>query len=89
MVEKNLPSFCRISIVKGLCIWLNRLLRLITAIRALQIVHAGSDKQYVTVSIGLATVVPSSQETLRSLVLSADRALYAAKALGRNCYYTA
>jgi diguanylate cyclase (GGDEF)-like protein len=38
----------------------------------------------VTVSIGVASMVPDQSATVRHLILQADQALYRAKALGRN-----
>ncbi|SFD46047.1 diguanylate cyclase [Massilia yuzhufengensis] len=39
---------------------------------------------FVTVSVGAATFVPSQFDDIRSLFLAADRAMYDAKAAGRN-----
>lgn len=39
---------------------------------------------FVTVSIGAATFVPTQVDDIRSLFLAADRAMYEAKAAGRN-----
>jgi diguanylate cyclase (GGDEF)-like protein/PAS domain S-box-containing protein len=39
---------------------------------------------YVTVSVGAATFVPTQFDDIRSLFLTADRAMYDAKAAGRN-----
>ncbi len=39
---------------------------------------------FVTVSVGAATIVPTNFDDLRSLFLAADRAMYDAKAAGRN-----
>ncbi|RZA32226.1 MAG: diguanylate cyclase, partial [Lysobacteraceae bacterium] len=39
---------------------------------------------YVTVSIGAATFIPTQFDDIRSLFLAADRAMYEAKAAGRN-----
>ncbi|MFP6808727.1 MAG: GGDEF domain-containing protein [Pseudomonadales bacterium] len=43
----------------------------------------------VTVSIGVATVVPNDQSRPRDLIIQSDEALYRAKATGRNkvCVY--
>jgi two-component system cell cycle response regulator len=38
----------------------------------------------VTVSVGVACIVPTLFDDLRSLFISADRAMYEAKARGRN-----
>ena len=54
-------------------------------VRNLQIPHARSDaSEYVTISVGLASCVPSLKNDPASLVRLADKALYEAKANGRN-----
>jgi diguanylate cyclase (GGDEF)-like protein len=56
-----------------------------SGIQALQIEHRGSETEsVVTVSLGLATLVPSEESSPRGLMLAADQALYRAKAEGRN-----
>jgi diguanylate cyclase (GGDEF)-like protein len=40
---------------------------------------------HVTVSIGVAVVWPDAETATERLIATADRALYAAKAAGRNC----
>jgi diguanylate cyclase (GGDEF)-like protein/PAS domain S-box-containing protein len=40
--------------------------------------------EWLTVSIGVATFVPTPLDTVESLFVAADRAMYAAKAAGRN-----
>lgn len=60
------------------------------AIAALAIPHAESPHDgRVTVSIGLATVVPRAGETPLSLIAAADGALYDAKNSGRNRFVEA
>lgn len=56
-------------------------------ITALNLAHAASRiKPYITLSMGIASVFPSVEGNREELVASADRALYAAKTQGRNCY---
>jgi diguanylate cyclase (GGDEF)-like protein len=54
------------------------------AVKGLSIPHRRSSHQYVTMSVGVATVVPGSVEQPSSLIAEADRALYSAKAGGRD-----
>jgi diguanylate cyclase (GGDEF)-like protein len=54
-------------------------------IKDLQIVHDGSVvSQYVTLSMGVATVVPTWESSPSDLIVRADKALYQAKAGGRD-----
>ncbi|MGL5063094.1 MAG: sensor domain-containing diguanylate cyclase [Microcoleus sp.] len=54
-------------------------------IAALQVPHAASVvSQYVTVSLGVASMVPTSDLGIEILIAAADRALYQAKAQGRD-----
>ncbi len=54
-------------------------------IAALQLPHAGSQvSQYVTVSLGVASMVPGSESGASILIAAADQALYQAKRLGRD-----
>ncbi|MGK7943730.1 MAG: diguanylate cyclase [Microcystaceae cyanobacterium] len=50
----------------------------------LRIPHAHSAYQYVTLSLGIATLVPISAVSPQALIVAADEALYKAKATGRN-----
>ena len=59
---------------------------IIQALNDMQIPHAASHKKQVTVSIGIATIVPNKQTTPEAFVNLADRALYAAKSKGRDRY---
>ncbi|WP_230533944.1 sensor domain-containing diguanylate cyclase [Microvirga roseola] len=54
------------------------------AVTGLDIAHAGSPYQVVTVSIGTASVQPSRHRARETLLEAADTALYQAKAAGRN-----
>lgn len=55
------------------------------AVRALYIVHTGNPSGYVTISIGVTATVPSARNNgPLSFLKTADAALYAAKAAGRN-----
>lgn len=55
------------------------------AIQDLSIPHNASDvKPYVTLSIGIATLIPTSTMVPLDLIEAADQALYQAKAQGRN-----
>ncbi|MCT7962713.1 PleD family two-component system response regulator [Laspinema sp. D1] len=58
-------------------------------IQQLDIKHCASDVcNIVTISLGICTMIPTGEESLDSLILSADKALYQAKQTGRNCYCT-
>lgn len=55
------------------------------SIDALQIEHAASSvADVVTISMGLASVVPEGDATIGTLIAKADKALYEAKRAGRN-----
>jgi diguanylate cyclase (GGDEF)-like protein len=56
---------------------------------ALALPHPATAPGIVTVSLGVASVVPSTQHTPEHLVLEADSALYRAKQSGRNCVQSA
>ncbi|MEG4026564.1 diguanylate cyclase domain-containing protein [Microcoleus sp. S13C4] len=54
-------------------------------IAALQLPHAGSQvSPYVTLSLGVASIVPASESGAEILIAAADQALYQAKRLGRD-----
>jgi two-component system chemotaxis family response regulator WspR len=63
-------------------------LKLAEACRAhlagLALEHPCTEAGVVTISIGVASLVPAPEHTAEQLVASADKALYAAKADGRN-----
>jgi diguanylate cyclase (GGDEF)-like protein len=55
-------------------------------IQALQLRHPNSQvSEFITLSLGLATIIPHNQSSSTILVAAADQALYQAKAQGKNC----
>ncbi|MBF2001620.1 MAG: diguanylate cyclase [Synechococcales cyanobacterium M58_A2018_015] len=57
-------------------------------VRQLQIPHRGSDvANWVTLSLGIACMIPTPAHSPRNLVEAADQALYSAKQNGRDCYH--
>lgn len=62
--------------------------KLITAVAVMPLI-CGKDVVPMSCSIGVATVQPSEFNSAQALVDSADKALYKAKAAGRNCYKVA
>lgn len=55
------------------------------AVEALQLLHEGSVVgPHVTISVGVASLIPTTPEEADSLVATADSALYQAKHAGRN-----
>ncbi|MEL7071813.1 MAG: diguanylate cyclase [Cyanobacteria bacterium J06581_3] len=58
------------------------------SIRALKVDHApGNEEPYVTVTMGVSTVIPGHDNTPQMLVQASDLALYHAKQQGRNRTY--
>lgn len=56
-----------------------------SSVRKLQIVHeASAICGYVTVSVGVSTIVPTHENDFQALINAADRALYQAKSQGRD-----
>jgi len=56
-----------------------------TTVEALHIPNPRSPTSpYITVSVGVATIVPTQLDQIEQLFLCADRAMYAAKEAGRN-----
>lgn len=56
-----------------------------TSVRGLQIVHDGSGvSRYVTLSMGVASIIPTWESSPSDLIVTADKALYQAKAEGRD-----
>ncbi len=58
--------------------------RLVESVAALNLPHAQSPLGHVTVSVGVASVLPGQDQTPERLLALADEALYQAKAQGRN-----
>lgn len=53
---------------------------------ALQLPHPNSAvSEFITLSLGVATITPHSQSSTATLIAAADQGLYQAKAQGRNC----
>jgi len=57
---------------------------MLTAIRKLNIRHEQSLHEIVTISMGVATIVPTFEDDMQQLVEEADKSLYRAKGNGRN-----
>ena len=56
-----------------------------SAIKNLQITHeASSVCPYVTISVGVSTIIPTQENDFQTLIHAADRALYQAKSQGRD-----
>ena len=54
-------------------------------IKKLKIIHDLSQvSHHVTLSLGVASIIPSSEFSVEALIANADRALYEAKSLGRD-----
>jgi len=61
--------------------------RIRLAIQRLAIPHINSQvSSHVTVSAGLATVIPETGSNFEEIIAAADKALYQAKAVGRDCF---
>lgn len=56
-----------------------------SAIKGLQITHEASAVcPYVTISVGVSTIIPNRENDFQALIHAADRALYQAKSQGRD-----
>lgn len=63
--------------------------KLKTAVSSLKIPHKKSDKGYVTISLGVSSVIPSQNHIPAHIINQADEALYKSKKNGRDqvtCY---
>ncbi|MCP4722264.1 MAG: diguanylate cyclase [Desulfobacteraceae bacterium] len=59
--------------------------RIRTSVKNLKIEHSSSRaNKYVTLSLGIATIVPGLDNSAQSLIALADKAMYKAKEKGRN-----
>ena len=57
-------------------------------VKALGLIHEDSEFGVVTISLGIAVVIPDHTKSPEELIRAADAALYEAKACGRNCVRT-
>lgn len=62
---------------------------ILNLLREMQIPHAAAPPQQLSISLGIATVIPGKHLTPESLLAVADLALYKAKSQGRNRYAVA
>jgi diguanylate cyclase (GGDEF)-like protein len=59
--------------------------RLLEKVRSEHITHSESDiHEYVTISIGLASTLPTMEQSYEGLIRASDQALYQSKRAGRN-----
>ena len=59
---------------------------ILQTLRETRIPHATSEKQHISVSLGIGSMIPNPQTPPESLLAATDVALYAAKAKGRDRY---
>lgn len=57
---------------------------MLAAIRKLNIPHEQSPHEIVTISIGIATMMPTAEDDMTTFIEQADKSLYRAKENGRN-----
>jgi len=61
--------------------------KIMKELAALKIKHDTSPvDDYVTMSYGIYSIIPSPETSPESMILRADKALYSSKAAGRNCF---
>jgi len=63
---------------------LNAAERLRATVEQLDIPHEKADRGHVTISVGVASLMPTDKNTAQDLIEAADAGLYEAKRLGRN-----
>ena len=62
---------------------------ILSSIRTKNLIHESSKiSSYLTLSLGIATIIPQSSSSLTWLIAKADEALYRAKLTGRDRYVT-
>ncbi|MBW4565071.1 MAG: EAL domain-containing protein [Mojavia pulchra JT2-VF2] len=55
-------------------------------VSALQLPHPNSEvSEFITLSLGVAAIIPDNQSSPATLIAAADQGLYQAKAQGKNC----
>jgi diguanylate cyclase (GGDEF)-like protein len=80
MAGKNLSSFCQKLI--GASVVAKKIQ---SSVKELNRPHIGSNiNKYLTVSVGISTLISDSKSMPENLILEADKALYQAKQKGRN-----
>ncbi len=61
--------------------------KMINSVKIAQIPHLKSEiSEYITISLGVASLIPSSDLVPENLIKMADQALYKSKQTGRNCF---
>ena len=78
--EEFLVLLPRLNLDQGLVV----AKKLCNTIEELNIPHAGIDLGHLTVSVGVAAVVPELEDDMSDLIRASDTALYRAKNTGRN-----
>jgi len=64
--------------------------RLCSAIESMKIPHEKSNSSaFITLTLGVVTILSNQKTSVESIVLSADKALYLGKSNGRNCVFRA
>ena len=58
--------------------------RMLNAVFGKRMIHARADSGFITISLGVATVTASREQSVTDLIKAADIALYQSKKTGRN-----